>query len=128
MEVEIYKKIFALEQIAPYYANPNLCGFENGRCSYKTSDGKMCVAGKNMINKNDFDEADSIYGILNKYSQDLVFVKESANILNTNQWQFLQNIHDSIANEREIKHYFDESSLFTLDELKEYALKLKLQL
>ena len=33
------KKEIALELLAPYYANPELCGIENGTCVYKTEDG-----------------------------------------------------------------------------------------
>lgn len=113
-------KTFALEQIKPYYKDNSLCGIENGKCSYLTTDGKMCVAGKNMIDPSKYKF--SIHSILGNKEGQNIFKHESRNILTQNQWYALQNIHDCIANNK-TPHELDERimklGLFTLAELKE---------
>ena len=51
MKTKKQKKEFALSQLAPYLADPSTCGMDKERnsCDYITPDGRMCVAGKNMI-------------------------------------------------------------------------------
>lgn len=43
------KKEFALSQIAPYYKDRSLCGYEGSKCRYKTFEGKMCVFGERTM-------------------------------------------------------------------------------
>lgn len=123
------KKEFALSQLAPYLANPSTCGYneENSSCLYLTDEGKMCVAGKNMLNPKLFDNNVSIEDILTHNFQEEVFKPEVVDILDTFEWQKLQNIHDNIAvnNFEKVETHINELNLFTFEELQESANLLK---
>ena len=122
------KKQFALEQIAPYFKNPELCGFDDydSSCKYLTESGNMCVAGKNM--NPDFlekvkDSSKGIEALLRYDTQDVVFFNKSANILDANEWAKLQTVHDRIAksydihSDKDLIRSIDWLGLFTYDEL-----------
>lgn len=125
-------KEFALAQIVPYLNNPSSCGFDVAinNCSYLTPEGKMCVAGKNMIDQIKFG-TNSIGEILSENTQDEIFKPEVVDVLDTHEWTFLQLIHDRIATLNESKKDIlsDVSlnsriaalGLFTYDELINYA-------
>ncbi len=127
------KKLFSLSQIAPYFNNPELCGMDQeiNNCQYLTHDGKMCVAGKNMlteVREKYAIIAGSIKEILKGKSQEDVFIPESVDILSIDEWQFLQVIHDNIAfgNIQNVKYNCEmPDSLFTYQELVEYSKKVK---
>jgi hypothetical protein len=130
MATEQEKKEFALSQLAPYLANPSTCGYneETRSCLYITNDGRMCVAGKNMLNtKSRTDE--SIIEILKEhnYEQSKVFKPEVVDILTTQEWENMQYIHDYIAtgNLENIKLRVKQLNLFTFKELVERAETLK---
>jgi len=118
-------KEFALEQIAPYYKDPSICGYDGNSCRYITEDGKMCVAGKNMLNPR-INCFDSIKAILSEDLEEDVFKPAARGILNPKQWSLLQNIHDSIAEgeEHNVPIGVIELGLFSLEELEEAANKL----
>lgn len=113
------KKSFALEQIAPYYKNRNLCGFNGSNCCYYTN-GKMCVFGKNLIDPKGTRNIDADQ-LLEQYGEDIL-KPESRGILTKEEWKSLQCIHDSIAlKDTKIKGYCERLGLFTFQELEEYA-------
>lgn len=134
-------KEIALSLIAPYYKDPSKCAFSELQetCVYLTSDGtgRMCVAGSAMnetfLKEQAFSK--SISEILRYSSQVEVFKPEFVGVLSTNQWQFLQSIHDCIEEatrknldkDQELKglRMFkpEFNPLFTIEELKEYANK-----
>lgn len=121
-------KEFALAQIAPYFKDPSTCGYseENKQCEYLTSDGRMCVAGKNMLNPSLSNI--SICEILDDQDQSEVFKPEVVGILTKSQWSNLQTLHDGIALKRDeysIKTRIGNLGLFTYEELVEYADKLE---
>ena len=123
------KKKFALAQIAPYYKDPRTCGVDGSRCVYLTPDGRMCVAGKNMIDPSKW--LGTIGGILSKYDQSEVFKPEVVDILTTQEWRTLQLLHDKIGmvshgvvRDEIIKLYITELNLFSLEELEEYSKTL----
>jgi hypothetical protein len=132
------KKEFALSQLAPYYADPSTCGFSNitDTCEYLTADGRMCVAGKNMLNPENFGGG-SIFGIIGKNDnkQEGIFKPEVVGILTDVEWNEMQRIHDNIADytntndkeyvESRIKHRTQILNLFTFEELVERAESLK---
>lgn len=120
------KKQFALEQIAPYFKNPDLCGFDDelSECVYETKDGKMCVAGKCMTPKARMEYigvSTSIYAIINRSSQDKIFKKDFVDVLTKEEWNELQCLHDAIANEYNLQKAIDKLGLFTYEELVEYS-------
>ncbi len=129
------KKQFALEQIGPYYKNPNSCGYIHNKCKNLTSEGKMCVVGKNLIEEVRIKHDSSSYiellhlfdlnrGYeLNYENQDLLLIPESRNILINNQWGLLQSIHDYIAkgNVEKYKLLIYRLDLFTFEELEDYC-------
>jgi len=127
MKPQIDKKQFSLEQIAPYYHNPEVCGYdkETEKCCYKTKDGKMCVAGKNM--RAEFieiaDSSDGIWGILERNEEEFVFKNDVVGILEWNEWSYLQQIHDGIAKQdyKIIQEYITKLDLFTLSELENFT-------
>lgn len=125
--MSITKKEFALNAIKPYYDDPSICGYntKTGQCSYLTSEGLMCVAGKYLLHPEDFKTFESIASLLHDAKQDDIFKPEAANILDKAEWQALQHIHDSIAQNKpeQIKRAIDTLDLFTLDELESYQLK-----
>lgn len=124
-------KAFALAQIAPYFKNPETCGFnpKTSSCNYLTPEGKMCVAGKNMINPENFPQTDGIAGILTYDTQEKVFREDVVGVLSKLEWTMLQRIHDRIAttnsgfftNEDPLKEAIINLGLFTYTELKEAA-------
>jgi hypothetical protein len=117
-------KDFALEQIAPYYANPSTCGFDGSRCQYLTDDGKMCVAGKNLLEPDKYKLSNKAITHLIDVDTDIILKPESRGILTTRQWQILQYIHDDIAmgtSEPELNARINMLGFFTLEELKEAA-------
>lgn len=132
MVTEQQKKEFALSQLAPYYADPSTCGYnkETTSCEYKTPDGRMCVAGKNMIEPK-FGVYRDIETILadNNYKQEELFKPEVVGILTNNEWQYMQGIHDTIAghpnNVDRLKDRIQRLNLFTFEELVERAESLK---
>lgn len=95
------KQEFIISQLKPYFEDPSICGIDNrGNCRYLTSDGKMCVFGKNMLPefREKYAEDTSVTStlILNVLGQD-VLVEEARNILDTTEWRQMQAIHDSVA-------------------------------
>jgi hypothetical protein len=132
MTTEQDKKEFALSQLAPYYADPSTCGYnkEVETCEYKTPDGRMCVAGKNMIEPQ-FGVYRNIEDLLaeNNYKQEELFKPEVVGILTNNEWFYMQNIHDTIAghpnNVERLKSRINQLNLFTFEELVERAESLK---
>lgn len=92
------KKEFILANIAPYYHNPEICGYdkEKNSCQYLTNEGKMCVAGKNMLYPESFSNDINIKDIIADGGQ-LVLKEESRNILTSEDWSNLQYLHDMIA-------------------------------
>ena len=131
---KIKAKEFALSQIAPYYKNPETCGFNGDTCTYLTNDGRMCVAGKNLnewaLNKYKDEALLGINSIFEQNSEDdfddyggqeLVFKEEVVGVLTNQEWQQLQILHDKIAKQQSINIAISELYLFTLEELEEYA-------
>lgn len=126
------KKEFALSQIAPYLADPSTCGMNKDRdtCDYITPDGRMCVAGKNMIEPK-LDLIKGIDDILSDldHVQEGLFKPEVVGILTTNEWTYMQRIHDTIAihtdNVDRLKDRIERLNLFTYEELVERAETLK---
>ena len=127
------KKEFALSQLAPYLADPSTCGYdtESKNCEYITPGGRMCVAGKNMLDPTQEKIWGNIEDILsaNNDEQEGIFKPEVLGILNNADWQDMQSIHDSIAlspdNIDKLKERIDRLNLFTLEELEERAESLK---
>lgn len=122
-------KEFALQQIAPYFKNPDLCGYDEHGCMNITPDGRMCVAGKNYL--PEIKEKHPSTSVLNlaylfKNDQSRVFLPESVYILTWEEWGDLQSMHDAIAREREhsLKVAIRNLNLFTYEELVEYSSKL----
>jgi hypothetical protein len=127
------KKEFALAQLAPYLKDPNICGYnsDNDTCLYLTKNGKMCIAGKNMLPeireeyRFDTDNIDKgIVTIINdKGGQENVFISESVDILTNTEWKTLQVIHDNIAKQEFdiVKQSINTLALFTLEELEEFS-------
>lgn len=114
------KKQFCLEQLAPYFKNPKLCGYEETIevCRYKGDHGTMCVFGKNLIEILPIYEGNNADCLLERYGQDIL-KPEARNILLNKEWKFMQNIHDSIAtsSNKTMKENIDELGLFTYEEL-----------
>lgn len=116
------KKQWMIEQLAPYLADPSTCGYENGSCKYKTSDGRMCVAGKNM--KEEFlYYNNTIRNLLMDHPPHKVFNNNFAVGASKAEWGLLQDIHDLIARgERDAaKDAVSELGYFTWEELQEAA-------
>jgi hypothetical protein len=132
MVTEQDKKEFALSQLAPYYADPNTCGYndENTNCEYLMPEGKMCVAGKNMIEPK-FGVYKGIEDLLdeNNNEQEGLFKPEVVGILSNSQWELMQRIHDTIAihpnNVDRLKDRIQRLNLFTFEEFVERAESLK---
>tara|TARA_R110000868_G_scaffold14426_3_gene67162 strand:+ start:16241 stop:16633 length:393 start_codon:yes stop_codon:yes gene_type:complete len=127
MKTQKEKKQFALEQIAPYYADPSTCGYDcdTEKCCYITINNTMCVAGKNMIKPSKWPNNISIISIINDNNEEAVFKPEVVGILTKTQWGNLQQIHDNIARylPDKIKTYCEELGLFTYQELIEFSKK-----
>jgi hypothetical protein len=132
MATEQQKKEFALSQLAPYYADPSTCGYndESTNCEYLMPDGRMCVAGKNMVNPR-FEWHQGIGDILdgNDREQEGIFKPEVVGILSNSQWDLMQRIHDTIAvhtnDVDKLKDRIQRLNLFTFEELVERAESLK---
>ena len=132
MATEQEKKEFALSQLAPYYADPSTCGYndESTNCEYLMPDGRMCVAGKNMIEPK-FEWHQNIGDILqdNDNEQEGIFKPEVVGILSNRQWEFMQRIHDAIAvhtnDVDRLKDRIQLLNLFTFEEFVERAESLK---
>lgn len=115
------RKAFALAQIKPYFKDNSLCALnENEKCDYFTHEGKMCVAGKNLLNPSDPRFVGiSINRLLQKYGEEIL-KPEARGILDSYEWQTLQNIHDSLASGAEsfnIEQSVNNLGLFTLEEV-----------
>ena len=117
------KKQFALEQIAPYFKDPSTCGFDGISCEYLNKEGKMCVAGKNMLDPKSFNKYGIISDVFDKYTQEQIFKPEVVGILTNEQWLDLQSIHDSIAatNISSVERSIKNLNLFTYEELVEFC-------
>jgi len=125
-------KEFCLSNIAPYFKDPTICGYNKatgkikGKCVYLTKDGKMCVLGKNLLNPplNGSEDAAMIF---DGNKQEDVLKPEAIGMLNAIQWGLLQSIHDNIAtqqNETIIRAGCEALGIFTYHELVEYTSKL----
>ena len=81
----------------------------------------MCVAGKNMPHPEEYHGG--ILGILIKEGQENVLKPEVVGILTTDEWSYLQAMHDAIAinNEDRIKMYCNILDLFSYEELVEFC-------
>jgi hypothetical protein len=126
-------KEFALEQIAPYYANPSICGINSNtkNCANITEDGKMCVVGKNLLpdirNRHPHRSFPALCKLY-KGDQSLLLNPESVGILTNDQWSFLQAIHDRLTRttlDDNLTDVVNDLGLFTVDELKEAAKSYK---
>ncbi len=95
------KKQFALDQIKEYWLDPSKCGYDDqhDECEYLTSDGKMCVLGKNLLHPENYEGDTSGLSVLDfdKTPQSEILKPEAADILTCYEWTWLQNIHDQIA-------------------------------
>lgn len=128
MATKIEKKEFALSQLAPYLKDPKTCGMkkDSETCEYLTPEGKMCVAGKNMINPS-FGVYKGIDDLLdeNDNEQEGLFKPEVVGILTNTEWNLMQRIHDTIAihtsNIDRLKDRIKQLNLFTYEELLERA-------
>ena len=126
------KKEFALKQIAPYFKDPSICGFDNQTrgCAYKGINNGvevMCVAGKNMLPDilEEYGTTSlSISDILFALGEGQVFIPESVGILTNDEWTRLQALHDYIYNKNKLDKVIKNLGLFTLEELQEAANKL----
>ncbi len=122
------KKAFALKAIAPYFKNPDICGFDKAaqRCVYLTDDGRKCVAGKYAIEPDKL--SGSIRWLLDFTREEKLFVEEARNKLTNEEWGLLQVLHDGIAHgliDTNIRERVDKLNLFTLEELQHYAANLE---
>jgi hypothetical protein len=132
MKTEQERKEFALSQLAPYLKDPNTCGMKKDgeTCEYLTPEGKMCVAGKNMIEPK--------YGVYkgidelldeNDNEQEGLFKPEVVGILTNTEWNNMQRVHDTIAahtgNIERLKGRITQLNLFTYEELVERANNLE---
>lgn len=113
------KKAFALKQIKPYAKDPSLCGVQNGSCYYLTQDGKMCVAGKNMLYPKEFAELGEGIGSILQNKGQSIFKPEARGILTIKEWNYLQHIHDNIAHDLpgDITYWCNTLDLFSYEEL-----------
>lgn len=117
------KKEFALSKIAPYFKNPELCGYDGENCLYLTGDGKKCVVGSCLIYPEIIgEEGINADDLLEKYGQEIL-IPEARNILTSDEWNYLQHIHDNIASNRasNIIIAINNLNLFTYEELKAYS-------
>ncbi len=118
-------KEFCLSNIAPYFKDPSTCGINGRTCSYLTKDGKMCVLGKNLlIPKGYSGVAEQVLSI---GKQEDILKPEAVGMLNSEQWNYLQAVHDSIAldhGKEAITNNCNRLGIFTYDEMVEYAGKL----
>lgn len=124
------KKEFALSQLAPYFADPKTCGYDAEKkfCQYITSDGRMCVLGKNMLHPKTFMDGEGAFSILSGNLQKDVLKPEAVDILTPREWEKMQHIHDALADNgslNEIKTLIEMLNLFTYEELVERANSLK---
>lgn len=122
-------KEFALREIAPYYKDPSICAIKGVFCLNLLPDGRMCVAGKNLLPKvREKNPTSSIYSIFSLYKkiQSSIFIPESVDILTVEEWGALQDMHDSIARREDdlLDINISKLDLFTLEELKEYCKTL----
>ncbi len=127
------KKEFALEQLAPYLKDPNTCGYSSKEdsCLYLTKNGKMCVAGKNMLpevrEEHKFDTGNvdkGIYSIIKgKGGQENVFIPTSVDVLSDGEWESVQLIHDNLAKQdfKGVRRAIKRLELFTLAEFEEFS-------
>ena len=126
------KKEFALSQIAPYLKDPSTCGMkkDSETCEYLTPEGKMCVAGKNMIEPK-YGVYKGIGDLLdeNDNEQEGLFKPEVVGILTNTEWNNMQRVHDTIAihtnNIERLKGRIIQLNLFTYEELVERANSLE---
>jgi hypothetical protein len=132
MVTETEKKEFALSQLAPYLKDPNTCGMkkDSETCEYLTPEGKMCVAGKNMIEPK-YGVYKGIDDLLdeNDNEQEGLFKPEVVGILTNTEWNNMQRVHDTIAihtnNIERLKGRIIQLNLFTYEELVERANSLE---
>lgn len=113
------KKEFALSQIAPYYKNPETCGYEEENCVYKTEDGRMCVFGKNLLKYHPRFEENNAATLLAEYGESILR-PEARGILTKLEWDRLQRLHDAIAAKKDLTGYIIDLGLFTFEELENY--------
>lgn len=118
------KKEFALRQIAPYYKDPSICGYTSEGCLYRTSEGKSCVFGKNLLEDRYDRSFEGRYAstLLEEFGEDIL-IPESRGILTPGEWDKLQGIHDSIALKRDVHQFIHTQGdmLFTHQELLDYV-------
>lgn len=120
------KKEFALQAILPYYKNPTLCGYNisNGECVYLTSDGRKCVLGKYLLHPEKHGIL-SVEDVFRNKNQEDILVPEAVGILNTEEWNALQRLHDTIADKPTntmLRVRINNLGLFTFEELQEAIL------
>ncbi len=113
------KQEFIIAQLKPYFLDPSTCGRDaNGSCMYLTKDGKMCVFGKNLTPEalENFKYSQSRAEELLINHGDGILKEESRGILTYDEWQQMQQIHDSISmnNRAKYKHEFMMCSLAKL--------------
>jgi hypothetical protein len=92
------KQQFISEQLIPYFKDKSECGYDTTyrACVYRTSEGKMCVAGKNfVIYKNEYEQK-SITELIAMHGE-TILKPEVRGILNGEEWNLMQGIHDQVA-------------------------------
>lgn len=122
-------KEFALREIAPYYKDPSICAIKGSACLNLLPDGRMCVAGKNLLLEiRKMHITLSIYSLFTMYKDDQskIFIPGVVDVLTRNEWGELQGIHDAIARREDglLDIHIKKLDLFTLEELKEYCKTL----
>ncbi len=94
------KKQFALSQIEEYIKDPSKCGSDGTQCMNLTSSGKMCVAGKNYLPEVIKEHAKAGFEIISDDyhgDQSKFLIPSSVGILSSDEWGWLQGVHDCIA-------------------------------
>ena len=114
-------KEFALNAIKPYYKDPSICGFEGVNCVYLTEDGRKCVFGQYLLHPEQYARSGSVASyILSGCSQAEILKPEAVDMLTSQQWDRLQQIHDAIAksySREKLEYIVYTSGLFTMEEL-----------
>jgi hypothetical protein len=85
------KQEFIINTLKPYFLDKNTCAVEDGKCSYRTSDGKKCAVGKYIPDSKYWD------GIELKVLEEVLPFVSSEVELSLQEWKLVRSVHDDLG-------------------------------
>lgn len=91
------KRQFILDTLLPYFVDPSTCGYTEGSCLYRTSDGRKCAFGKHIRDDAYTPDMEGETAFTLHQGGNILTPEATAIGLSSSQWAAIQSVHDTLA-------------------------------